>query len=576
MADQGTGVPVSKTLSMAVGHYQAGHLQQAEAMFRQVVAAQPNNADALHCLGVIAYQTGRHDRALGLVDKAIARNKGVAAYHSSRGAVLVQLGRHDAAIASFKRAIKIEPAYPEAHSNLGNALQEAGRPDAAVAAYRRAIELRPDFAQAHSNLGQALRKLRKLDESAAAYRRAVEIDPGFVRGHNFLGHALQSLGQRDGAIAAYRRAGELKPDFAEAHTNLGNALHDVGKLDEAIAAHRHALEVRPNFAEAHSNLGHALQEAGKPNEAVASFRRAIEINPDLAEAHSNLGAMLQIVGKLDEAVAALRRAIETVPDFAQARTNLADVLLQRDEAPAALEVCDDYLERHPGNIRVLALKAFVLNDLGDRDGARYLVDFDRLLRATRVAAVPGFATVADFNAAIARHVCAHPTLTPSPPRHATRSGKHTGELLVEPKGPVAALEELIRGEVEAYLAALPEDGGHPFLATRPRRWRLTAWAVVMQSQGHQIPHIHPSGWLSGVYYVQLPGVIDASDEGRSGWIAFGRPRPDAHVSAEPEVRVIRPAEGLMLMFPSYFHHQTVPFEAAEERISIAFDVQPDP
>ncbi|MCZ6606099.1 MAG: putative 2OG-Fe(II) oxygenase, partial [Alphaproteobacteria bacterium] len=152
------------------------------------------------------------------------------------------------------------------------------------------------------------------------------------------------------------------------------------------------------------------------------------------------------------------------------------------------------------------------------------------------------------------------------------------EILGGPKGPAAALEGMIRSAVEDYenhMESWPARSSHPFIATRPRRWRLTAWAVVLETQGYQTAHIHPDGWLSGVYYVKIPAAIGTAGQGQAGWIEFGRPRAHYHCTREPEVKAFRPEEGLMMVFPSYFYHRTIPFEAAEQRISIAFDVLPE-
>ena len=98
------------------------------------------------------------------------------------------------------------------------------------------------------------------------------------------------------------------------------------------------------------------------------------------------------------------------------------------------------------------------------------------------------------------------------------------------------------------------------------------WANVIKSEGFQVPHIHPSGWLSAVYYVKLPKVIHSS--GQSGWIEFGEPYQDIPRTAVPELFTLRPEEGLLLLFPSYFYHRTLPFRSPDQRISIAFDVVP--
>lgn len=111
--------------------------------------------------------------------------------------------------------------------------------------------------------------------------------------------------------------------------------------------------------------------------------------------------------------------------------------------------------------------------------------------------------------------------------------------------------------------------GHRFAGARQAR--RCCRRLLLKSSGR---HIHPSAWLSGVYYVQLPELASQTGQGEAGWIEFGRPPEHFHCTVEPEVRAIRPEPGLMLLFPSYFYHRTMPFESAGLRISISFDVHP--
>ena len=96
----------------------------------------------------------------------------------------------------------------------------------------------------------------------------------------------------------------------------------------------------------------------------------------------------------------------------------------------------------------------------------------------------------------------------------------------------------------------------------------------MEAQGHQIAHIHPAAWLSGVYYPRLPDAVRDDDSDHAGWVEFGRPPNDFHCSAEQPFKLVCPKEGLMILFPSYFYHGTVPFQAESPCFSIAFDVLP--
>ena len=208
---------ISEALAIAIQHHQAGRLQAAEQIYRQILAVEPNHADAIHLFGVIAYQAGKLDQA----------------------------------IRCYRRALELKPDYAAACNNLGNALRDQGKLDEAVACYRRALELKPDFAEAHNNLGAAFKDQGKPDEAITCCRRALELKPDYAEAHNNLGTALNDQGKLDEAAAFYRLALELKPDYAEAHNNLGNALKDQRKLDEAVACCRRALELKPDYAEAH-------------------------------------------------------------------------------------------------------------------------------------------------------------------------------------------------------------------------------------------------------------------------------------------------------------------------------------
>ena len=147
---------VQQLFSAAVQLYQAGRLDEAEQLFRQVLTISPRHADSLHLLGALAYQTGRHDLAVELIGKAISINSTEASMHSNLGNMHTHLGRLDEAVACYRRAIDLRPNFSEALNNLGNALKARKQFDEAIARYRAAIEIRPDDPELHYNLGMAL------------------------------------------------------------------------------------------------------------------------------------------------------------------------------------------------------------------------------------------------------------------------------------------------------------------------------------------------------------------------------------------------------------------------------------
>ena len=442
--------------------------------------------------------------------------------------------------------------------------------------YRTVLTARPERREALKACALVAFRLDCVDEAAALLHRAIALDTGDAGAYNDLGNVLQAAGRVDTAIAAYRRAVEIDPERAVAHVNLSQALRAKGDLDGAAEALGRAAVLRPNHVGTVLRIGLVHHAKGDLEGAEHAFRQALSIEPENAESCFALGNVLYAQGRLDDAVEAYGRAAMLRADILDASFEVGKprhvhAHLDRGDPGAALEACDDLLSRHPGQSGALAMKVVALWEAGKRDEAQSLLDFDRLLRQERTASPVNFADMATLNRALAAHVRDHPTLQAAPESYSMERGKSTGELLPG-RGAAAAFGTLVAQAVDRYRDGLPQDNHHPFLADIPEQVRITAWGVILDEGAYQVPHIHPSAWLSGVYYVALPPALGADDDGTAGWIEFGKPYWDFRVRAKPETRLIEPEEGLMLLFPSYMFHRTLPFTGSGERISIAFDV----
>ncbi|NQV48703.1 MAG: tetratricopeptide repeat protein [Rhodospirillaceae bacterium] len=293
---------IQQSLKLGLTHHQAGRLDQAEAIYRQILETLPDFADANHLLGVICHQKGDIETAIGLISKAIKASSGKAPFHSNLGNALKDQGRLEEAGASYRRALALRPDFPEALNNLGDALRGLEQFDEARACLHKVIALSPGMAEAHNNLGLTLHEGQGLlAEAEASYRKALTLNPNFPQAHNNLGNALSSLGQLDDAVASFQKAIALKPDYAEAHNNLGVAFQSLGRFDEAMTSYDEALAINPDYGEAHGNLGSARAAHGQLDNAMASYRRALEIEPELAYIHSNLIFYQDFIAGLDQA-----------------------------------------------------------------------------------------------------------------------------------------------------------------------------------------------------------------------------------------------------------------------------------
>jgi protein O-GlcNAc transferase len=278
----------SQVFQLALQYHQAGNLAQAEQVYRQILEANPQHADALHMLGVIALQLGRHELAVDQIQQALRFQPKFPAALSNLGMALHAQGKIEEAIENYRQALLFQPELSQAHNNLANALKDLGRFEEAVAGYQQALRLKPDDLQTYVNLGSALQALGTLDQAITCFRRALYYNSEFAAAYNHLGYALCEQEKYDEAIANFQEAARLKPDFTEVYINLGNALRNQWKLDEAIANYRQALRLRPEYVLAHTNLGSALKDQGRLDEAIASYRQALRLEPGYIAAHDNL------------------------------------------------------------------------------------------------------------------------------------------------------------------------------------------------------------------------------------------------------------------------------------------------
>jgi tetratricopeptide (TPR) repeat protein len=298
-------------LDLAAQHFSHGRLAAAEALCRQILAQQPENAEALHILGLVAWQAGRLNDAGALLSRSCA----------------------------------LRPNYAPTHNNLGGFLLALGRIDDAERCITRALSLSPEYADALCNLGNVHRMRGNLEHAQGAYLRALQVNPALATAHNNLGVTLLDGGRSADSIPHFEKALELNPNYQDACNNLGNALADLGRDEEAIASYKRALEINPSYAEAHNNLAHVLLRQESVNEARTHVLRALEVRPDYAEAYHNLGTSYEADGQFDEAYGCYRKAIALDPNHTQSYAGLATTRKITPEDQPLVDQLEQALQR---------------------------------------------------------------------------------------------------------------------------------------------------------------------------------------------------------------------------------------
>jgi protein O-GlcNAc transferase len=312
------GISKAEAIRRAMVLHRSGKLEEAAKLYRAVLAAFPNDFDALHLLGVLLSARKRATEGIKLIQRALELQPNFAGAHNNLGTALLANKEPEQAALSFERAIKLKADFAEAHSNLGNALADLGRREEAATSHRRAIALKADYAEAHNNLGNVLIALGHFQEAAEACRQALSLRPNYAKAHHNLATALVNLHRHEDAIASFRRAVAASSDYAEAYRGLGLALLESERADAAVAALERAVALRADDADAHTGLGRALRELGQMPAAVAAYRRAATLAPEDEVRLQNLGNALALTGELHEAAASYRRASELAAGGGQA------------------------------------------------------------------------------------------------------------------------------------------------------------------------------------------------------------------------------------------------------------------
>ncbi len=385
---------------------------------------------------------------------------------------------------------------------------------------------------------------------------------------------LRLEGDFVGALQAIKGLVQAHPKNARAVNEKGVCLRLVGEPVKAVLEFRRALRLAPQSPGILANLGNCLRSQGELDGALRAFQKALDLRPEFAPVLAELGEIHHELGDLSRAIESYEKSLTFNSGNPTTLANLASVCAEAGMAKKALESAESCLALDPLERRALVVRSMALHELARDEDAAELFNLD-WIREFQLDSFDGLEDIAALNLALSEHVTGHPTLEYEPANRSTTHGEQTGELLGEPAGPVAVLERVIKDCVQRFLDELPADAAHHYLGHRPERLRWNLWGTRLGATGRQAAHFHPGGWVSGVYYAQLPPEMSSGEGGQAGWIEFGAAPDSWKLERERPLRLIEPKEGSLVLFPSYFYHRTLPFESETRRISLAFDAIPD-
>lgn len=444
-----------------------------------------------------------------------------------------------------------------------------------AARLRRELAERPADAVAWHNLAAAEGDLGNLAEAEHAARRAIAAGIQAPETRLVLARALLGQGKLDDAERAFEAALEARAAYPEAHLDLAQLRWmRTGDARSALAGVDRALRASPAQPGLHLVRSIALEYTGDPQAALAAAEEGLRDAPREPQLLRQAAHLCAAMGNGVEAVRRAREAVAVVADEA-GRIVLCESLLAAGHAREAEAEAAALCAAQPLDQHAIALRACAWRLLGD-PRYRTLHDYGALVASRKVAAPTGWPSVAAFLEAVAGDLASLHRFRAHPFQQSVRGGSQLmlhPELLARPT--LRALFEAIEASARPWLAGLG-PGDDPFRRRNTGRFQVTgAWSVQLASGGFHADHVHPRGWLSGVFYVDVPAEVAGADpQGpRPGWLRLGKPGIRTRPPLEAD-GFVKPEAGVLVLFPAYVWHGVEPFAAGRSRLTLAFDALP--
>lgn len=594
---------IAKALRTGADLLESGRITEAVALLSSIAHGQPRLADARRLLGLALHAAGDLDGAERELKAAVALDKKTPVVLVELAATLLALGRGDDAEKALRAALARDRRHVPAAGALARYLISKGR---AADALKVTLPLvaAGDDPVALSIHAEALRALDRLEESIAISRRIVALpgaDPAFT--HNLAvslvdaelfaegeltanklilgglptaetwrvrGRAVQGQGRYDEAEAAFREAIKRKPDMAITHRDLADLIWmrtgDVAAASEVLDAAIRRFPGDPALRIVKAKL---LDFAGDGAGGYEAILPAVS-GPD-ADPFADVSAA-QIVMMMDPARARrhAERALSRAPDNPMILAVSAEASLAAGLPDEAARRAQTLRDLAPNDQQAIGLLATAWRMMGDpRYGALY--DYDAFVKPRRLDTPQGWPSLDAWLADMTTALNSLHNLETHPLGQSLRQGTQTSQSLDRSPDPVIrGLFEAIHGPILRHIEALGR-GRDPLRSRATGKYRLNgSWSVRLKPGGRHVNHMHPKGWLSSACYIALP---DAIETGREGWIGFGEPGVPIQPKLEAE-HWVKPEPGMLVLFPSYMWHGTVPFGGDQPRLTCAFDVVP--
>ena len=550
--------------------YQDKAYVNAEIGIRELLKQVPNNSDVLR-LGALT--------ALSLNQVVTAQNR-------------------------MLKAAQLCPMTAEMSNTLGNIYKAAGEWSQAEEAYKQAVALDHAYKPVRSNFidllivsGQAERAYAEINRQLATYGSSDFLNFAGANALTLLGHYSEALNWAAKVSKTFDSVKLAKLNVEvyfhlEMYDDMRRALEaipaDSGYAVDSFVLTVNAYAMQDNWKMA-QDIIHSICE--KPNILPSVLVKSIQLLSrggyaaeaeklryvaqsrfkDHVDILGEKAKKLMEQGQYLESCEVYEKALTLRPGDYQLIVHYAQACLAASKFDECGSLIKGALQQAPNSQLLFALVATLQRKRGE--SYQTLYDYDEFIQIYDLKPPAGYETIDVFNKALKECLEQYHSFRSEPLNQSLRIGIQTDTDLAVIDDPVLkSFFEMIDPPIVNYMKKIGYEATHPLKRRNTNQYRINgAWSVKLSAQGHHVNHVHPMGWISSSYYVDVPDIVQKSKD-KQGWIKFGEPDISGlNLGAE---KYVEPKSGRLVLFPSYMWHGTIPFSGNQTRLTLPFDVVP--
>lgn len=366
---------------------QAGALNEAEKIYRQILQAAPNNADVLNMLGLIAQTRGLHQEACTYFFQAMQTAPHHFPLYFNAAISLIAEQKYVQAQEALAQVIKLKPDLKEAYFELGNISWQQNNLPAAADYFTQALQIDQNYREAQTNLAEVLGDVdllerispqnpdalyylgrrafnsRDYEKACTFLQQADQLSPSYEI-KKLLGQSLLACNHSQEALKVFYQADNLFAHDADIAVLIADLEADQKNGKQAEKFYQKAIRTNPQSLKAHANYADFLVNAGRTLEALEEYRAAVLINPETPELSYNLAVILQKIGEYEQALDLMFFAYYKNPQNTSWMFNIAETLIlyHHHEAKKAERIVQNWLQKMPQCIAAVHLNALFKNE----------------------------------------------------------------------------------------------------------------------------------------------------------------------------------------------------------------------